>query len=320
MVSPASPASGALLATLPAELLSLVPRDVHSAACVGRMAAVCKSFRAVCESESVWHALAFAHFPRLRALLQHMPQPHPPFRLLFRQQQRAERPRRPMPKPRTSRSDYVYTVELRRSAGGPEHGPIHDALGCKPGALMYSACGRLARFDDAIVLWEHADAPVWADELVRHHRNKTEDVSIPGVKAFESQVVLQSIGRLLEIVVFVTRPDGATFILYDAGVDNLSPEICDEFEVDGVDLFEFDFDGMPLPKSGACNPEWRADRSVYVPLRLRMNTGTTEDSDEGPRVTHAGMVEIRYLIDTGIQDDMDDDDVLGYLESYAPFE
>lgn len=302
-----SPASGALLAALPAELLALVTRDVHSAACVGHMAAVCKSFRAVCESEGVWQALAFAHFPRLRALLQHMPQPHPPYRQLFRQQHRAERPRRPMPKPSTSRSDYVYTVELRRSAKDLQHGPTHDALNCLPGALMFSACGRPARFDEAVVLWEHAAAPAWAAEITRHHRNMTGDDSIPGVSSTKSTRVLSRLCDSLEMSVFVTRSDGATFILYD-GVTN-GTKICDEFEVDRCDSFELDFEEMQLPTRGACNAEWQAGRRVYIPLRLRAATG------EGG-VSLEGGAEIRYLMGDA---DMDDDDVLGYLESFAPF-
>jgi hypothetical protein len=71
-----------------------------------------------------------------------MPQLHPPFCLLFRQQQRqrAERPRRQMVK-HTSRSDYVYTFELQRSAGGPQDGLIHEILGCKVRSCPLPAAG-----------------------------------------------------------------------------------------------------------------------------------------------------------------------------------
>ena len=317
-------ASGALLVALPAELLALVARDVHSAACVGRMAAVCKSFRAVCESEGVWQVLAFAHFPRLRALLQHMPQPHPPFRLLFRQQQRAERPRRPMRKPTTGRTDYTYTVELRRSSNGKEHGRTHEAFNCSPGALMFSACGQPAtapgeRSGNAdweppvVVIWEHAAAPVWADQIVRHYRNASGDVSIPGVGSKKSQGVVNRLCASLEMSVFVTRPDGATFLLYNGGADESG--ILDEFRVDArgqteCELFELAFQEAPLPTSGACSAEWRERRKVLVYLRLR-----EEDGEGG--VVLDGRAEIRYIIDD--DDDMDDDNVYGYLESYAPF-
>ena len=107
--------------------------------------------------------------------------------------------------------------------------------------------------------------------------------------------------------VFVTRSDGATFILYD-GVTN-GTKICDEFEVDRCDSFELDFEEMQLPTRGACNAEWQAGRRVYIPLRLRAATG------EGG-VSLEGGAEIRYLMGDA---DMDDDDVLGYLESFAPF-
>ena len=316
-----SPASGALLAALPAELLALVARDVHSAACVGRMAAVCKSFRAVCESEAVWQVLAFAHFPRLRALLQHMPQPHPPFRLLFRQQQRAERPRRPMQKPTTGRTDYTYTVELRRSSNGNLWGAAtHEAFNCSLGALMFYSCGQpatapheLSGDEDweppVVVIWEHAAAPVWADQIVRHYRNTTGDVSISGVGSEESQRVLSRLCASLEMSVFVTRPDGATFLLYNGGADESG--IMDDFRVDARgDLFELAFQAAPLPTSGACSAEWRERRKVLVWLRLR------GDDREGG-VALDGRAEIRYIIDD--DDDMDDDNVYGYLESYAPF-
>ena len=48
---------------------------------------------------------------------------------------------------------------------------------------------------------------------------------------------------------------------------------------------------------------------MYIPLRLRAATG------EGG-VSLEGGAEIRYLMGDA---DMDDDDVLGYLESFAPF-
>merc|ERR1712008_73864 len=125
--------------------------------------------------------------------------------------------------------------------------------------------------------------------------------------------VLSRLCNSLEMFVFVTRSDGATFILYN-GVTNLT-KICDEFHqvetdnLDQCDLFELDFEKMELPTSGACSAEWRAGRRVYIQLRLRADTG------EGG-VSLEGGAEIRYLMDDG---DMHDDDVLGYLESYAPF-
>ena len=80
------------------------------------------------------------------------------------------------------------------------------------------------------------------------------------------------------------------------------------------DLFELEFEAAPLPTSGACSAEWRERRKVLINLRLRADAregGYLEGS-----VVLDGRAEIRYIID---DDDMDDDNVYGYLESYAPF-
>ena len=76
------------------------------------------------------------------------------------------------------------------------------------------------------------------------------------------------------------------------------------------EFVELAFQEAPLPTSGACSAEWRERRKVLVYLRLREETG-----DGG--VVLDGRAEIRYIIDD--DDDMDDDNVYGYLELYAPF-
>ena len=80
----------------------------------------------------------------------------------------------------TSRSDYVYTFELQRSAGGPQDGLIHEILGCKVRSCPLPAAGSRGA-TDGVRLWEHADAPEWTDMIVHHHRNTTGDTSIPGI-------------------------------------------------------------------------------------------------------------------------------------------
>ena len=340
--------SAAVLLALPPEVMSLVALEVilgeedDNLADVVRMLATCKAWRAVCSAEAFWRELCLAQYPRVRQILEHMPPPHPAWRQLYRRQRRAERSRRSiwlayrgdlplflMP----PHSHYLYTVEIYDDRGQGIPGP------CQQPPLL-SVSGRLEEYDpvDCLRLWDDGDEPSWAESLVRSWRESEYDLGQYNLGRW----CISPGGRIAErlrITCFITRPDHASFCLYDDMIDrnhtqSTAGSVLDEWEgVDGEgsDIFELHFAKAILPRAGAAAYAPAHLAAANVQLILRLRSEGFHDSDEDPKYDPArgklgnlpgvGELEVRYLhVDGDDSDDFSLREVRQYLESFAPFD
>lgn len=351
--STATPQSTAILLAFPSEILSLIavgrddaPSDVHDPLDIVHMAATCKAWRAICAADTFWRGLCLAHYPRVRQILEHADPPHPRWRELYRRHWRAEKAQRSTrhcerTNLKWAHDYYVYTVELYddgTNADGKYYMPHHQAPGAAyPPLLRISGRLEECRGNDALRLWEHGDAPSWAESIVSSHREAGGDDfrwKIWGSTGYR-------IANRLRATCFITRPsDHATFCLYDELIERVPSDqnplstllsILDEDPSEYEDpeevgdCFEIHFAQASLPRGGAAAYDY--DRRfmkarVQLHLRLRSEGYLRERSDDAEPVANlpgVGELEVRYLHEDGDGDDFDDNEVLTYFEHFAPF-
>lgn len=350
--STATPQSTAILLAFPSEILSLIvvgrDTDIHEPLDIVHMAATCKAWRAICAADTFWRGLCLAHYPRVRQILEHADPPHPRWRELYRRHWRAEKAQRSTrlgerANLKWAHDYYVYTVELYDDGAdfdGAYHYNHQAPSMAYPPLLRIS--GRLAecRGNDALRLWEHGDAPSWAETIVSSHREArgNEDRwKIRGQPGYR-------IAKRLRATCFITRPsDHATFCLYDELIERVPKEEnpfntflsildvdpSDPLEPDDADLgdcFEIHFAQASLPRGGAAAYDSydRRFMKARVQLHLRLRSeGYLRERSEGEEpvanLPGVGELEVRYLHEDGDGDDFDDNEVLTYLEHFAPF-
>jgi len=291
------------------------------------MLATCKAWRAICSADAFWRELCLAQYPRVKQILEQMPPPHPAWRQLYRRQRRAEKAQRSiwlayrgdvgLQRPH---SEYVYTVEVYNDRG--------PRWASRPPLL--STSGRLEDCFDCLQLWKDGDEPSWSESLVRSRRESDYDRerwrTSPGGRIAEG----------LRVMCFVTRPDHASFCLYDgllerSDVYGTLESVLDELEHGGDDLFELSFAEAPLPRAGAVAyaPAHLATAKVQLTLRLRsegfhyLERDPKYDPARGKLGNRPGVgeLEIRYLDGNGdATNDTHIAYVCEYLESFAPFD
>lgn len=296
-----------------------------------RMLSTCKTWRANGSSE-FWEVLGKTHYPRLSHILACMPQPHPSWRQLYLQQLRAERPLRfeaagVLPPTTTSLNDYFYSVEI---------------YGEKNGSLLMAKYGPLGTTNGngfcIIKLWDQADPPTWASKIVEDFR--TKDGENDSAAWMDSDGC--GIASLLRARIFITRPGGDTFCLYDGSLGRPSPRrpkvglAIDDDNDDGSDIFDMCFENVALPLAGAAAMDSRVveepgikgrytilSNELEAILSLR-SKGLHSDEDDPlhdpakPNGNLAGDGEL-HLDFQNSDPDLRDDDIVRYFEWFAPF-
>ena len=267
-------------------------------------------------------------FPRLVSILSQMPPPHPPFKMLFLQQLRAEVA---VPRPETKVEDYVFTVELVR---------WHNGVNGRSFKVLASGAGRLYKYNrigpcpSTITLWTHEEAPnaahLFKDACLGYEGGDGEDEDGEGSESgeeFQDYGVIPIRARYwsgMQAWVWVTRPDFSTCKLGEAAfeggrVDPLRTGYPSEGSY-GCQEVEAQFRRTTLANSLRTSFEGASMR-VFVHLGSQRN--------EGGQWDYTGRVDIGFYgsldVDDGIRGcnsgrwNQVEEWALRYLEARAPF-
>ena len=197
--------SSELAISLPADLFTQLAIDYLDPQSIKLMLSTCGTWRAQ-ESRRNSGTRCKAHYPRVEHMLESMPKPHPPWRQLYLQQLRAERPLRceaaGMLPTTTSLSDYFYGVEIYGEKNRPPLVAKYGRLG--PTAVCVIAwTGPTSR-----PLRKSSRTSARMRGRSRRRRRPAAWIASGGWR----------IASELRMRIFITRPGGDTFCLYDGFV------------------------------------------------------------------------------------------------------